>query len=77
MKNLTDEYNGSSGSGGSSLRKPTFNNRKERFSGKCDIRLTKQEDNILNTLANRNNVSRSEIMRKALLDFWKFNSDEE
>lgn len=46
------------------------------YSGKCDIRLTTEENNMLNTLANRNNVPRSEIMRKALHDFFKFNSEE-
>lgn len=50
---------------------------KDKFSGKCDVRLSAEEDNILNILAQRNNVSRSDVVRKALRDFWKFNSDEE
>ena len=58
------------------LRRPSANGKKESFSGKCDVRLTTEENNILDSLANRNNVSRSDVMRKALLDFWKFNSEE-
>lgn len=59
------------------LRRPSLNGKEESFSGKCDIRLTTQEDSMLDSLANRNNVSRSEIMRKALRDFYKFNTDKE
>lgn len=58
------------------IRKPGRPNDAKSYSGKCDIRLSAEEDSILNILANRNNVSRSEIMRKALKDFWKFNSEE-
>lgn len=59
------------------LRKPGRPNDGKSYSGKCDVRLSAREDSILDTLAERNRVSRSEIMRKALLDFWKFNSDED
>ena len=49
-----------------------------RWSGekdyKCDVRLSSEENSMLNNLANRNEVSRSTIMRKALRDFYKFNS---
>ena len=48
----------------------------QSYSGKCDVRLTTEENNMLNMLANRNNVARSEIVRKALHDFFKFNSEE-
>lgn len=41
--------------------------------GKCDVRLTAEEDRMLNTIAERNGVSRSEVVRKALKDFYKFN----
>ena len=41
--------------------------------GKCDVRLTAEEDLMLSQLAERNDVTRSEIMRKALKDFVKFN----
>ena len=58
------------------LRKPGRTNDKVSYSGKCDVRLTQEENNILNNLADRNNVSRSDVMRKALRDFWKFNSEE-
>lgn len=49
---------------------------KGKFYGKCDVRLSKQEDLDLTRLAERNGVTRSEIMRKALRDFVKFNSNE-
>ena len=48
----------------------------QSYSGKCDVRLSSEENNMLNRLAERNNVPRSEIMRKALHDFFKFNSEE-
>jgi hypothetical protein len=59
------------------LRKPDGSLKKGSFSGKCDVRLTAEENNILDSLANRNKVSRSDVMRKALRDFWKFNSEDE
>lgn len=48
---------------------------REVYTGKCDIRLTAAEDAALDRLAERNNVSRSTIMRKALRDFVKFNTE--
>lgn len=51
--------------------------RKQNYSGKCDVRLSAAEDSALSDLASRNNVSRSDIMRRALKDFIKFNSNEE
>ena len=59
------------------IKKPGRPNDNRRYSGKCDVRLSTAENSMLDTLAQRNNVSRSEIMRKALLDFWKFNSSED
>ena len=50
---------------------------KRSYSGKCDVRLSRQEDAALTDLANRNGVTRSDIMRKALKDFIRFNSEEE
>ena len=50
---------------------------KYAYSGKCDVRLSMQEDMQLSELAERNGVTRSDIMRKALRDFWKFNNAEE
>lgn len=54
-----------------------FDRFRERqvFTGKCDTRLTAAEDSALDRLAERNGVSRSTIMRKALQDFIKFNED--
>lgn len=45
------------------------------YHGKCDVRLTKEEDNMLRRLAERNDVTRSDVMRKALRDYWKFNNE--
>ena len=50
---------------------------KKTLRGKCDVRLSAQEDLDLTRLAERNGVSRSEIMRKALKDFLRFNSESE
>lgn len=58
------------------LRKPGRSDKNLRYGGKCDVRLSSEENNILDTLAQRNNVSRSDVMRRALSDFWKFNSGE-
>lgn len=44
--------------------------------GKCDVRLSAQEDLELSRLAEKNGVTRSEIMRKALKDFLAFNNEE-
>lgn len=46
------------------------------FTGKCDVRLTKEKDLELTRLAERNGVSRSDVMRRALDDFIRFNSEE-
>ena len=46
------------------------------YHGKCDVRLTAEEDSMLSQLAERNDVTRSDVMRKALRDFWKFNTGE-
>lgn len=47
------------------------------FSGKCDVRLTKKENEMLNYLAERNEASRSDIMRTALKELYKFNTEED
>ena len=47
------------------------------FSGKCDVRLTKKENEMLNYLAERNEASRSDIMRVALKELYKFNTEED
>lgn len=47
------------------------------FSGKCDVRLTKKENGMLNYLAERNDASRSDIMRTALKELYKFNTEED
>ena len=47
------------------------------FSGKCDVRLTKKENEMLNYLAERNEASRSGIMRTALKELYKFNTEED
>lgn len=47
------------------------------FSGKCDVRLTKKENEMLNYLAERNEASRSDIMRTALKELYNFNTEED
>lgn len=58
--------------------RPMINNGKGSnvFTGKCDVRLTAEEDNALSRLAERNGATRSEIMRKALRDFAKWCEEE-
>lgn len=48
----------------------------ERVS-KCDVRLNNEERRMLEELAERNEVSNSDIMRRALRDLYRFNSREE
>ena len=52
-------------------------NSRDCFSEKCDIRLTSEQNNKLNELASQNSVSRGEIMRKALDDFYRWNKSNE
>ena len=48
----------------------------ERVS-KCDVRLNAEEKRMLEELAARNDVSNSDVMRRALRDLYKFNNGEE
>ena len=52
-----------------------------KFSGtyrdKCDVRLNKEESAMLDHLSELNEVSRSDVMRKALKELYKFNTDME
>ena len=57
--------------------KTRYERRKGSKLAKCDVRLTRDEDMMLEKLAAENEVTRSEIMRKALRDFMKFNGLEE
>lgn len=57
------------------LRKPGRSDKSLRYGGKCDVRLSAEEDSMLTKLANDNGVTRSDVMRRALRDFWKFNSE--
>lgn len=43
---------------------------------KCDVRLTKEEDQMLDYLAERNEQTRSSVMRRALRDMYRFNTKE-
>lgn len=47
------------------------------YDNKVDVRLSAEENRNLNRLAEKNEVSRSEIMRKALKDFVRFNTEED
>lgn len=46
------------------------------YENKCDVRLSAEENDALNKLAEKNEVSRSDVMRRALRDFVMFNSEE-
>lgn len=52
-----------------------------KFSGtyrdKCDVRLNKEESAMLDHLSELNEVSRSAVMRTALKELYKFNTDME
>jgi hypothetical protein len=48
---------------------------KKNFQGKCDVRLTAEEDRMLTNLSKLKGVTRSDIMRKALRDFHLFNTE--
>lgn len=45
------------------------------YSGKCDVRLDKQELSMLNRLSEANGVTRSDVMRRALRDYYRYNTD--
>ena len=45
------------------------------YRDKCDVRLNKEESAMLDHLSELNEVSRSDIMRKALKELYKFNTD--
>ena len=66
--------------GGREVRRGRYegigNKGREVFTGKCDVRLSAAEDSALSRLAKKNGVSRSDVMRRALSDFLKFNSEE-
>lgn len=54
--------------------RPKYSNK---FYGKCDVRLDKKELEMLDHLSELNEVTRSDIMRRALRDYYKFNTDKE
>ena len=47
------------------------------YRDKCDVRLNKEESAMLDHLSELNEVSRSDVMRKALKELYKFNTDKE
>lgn len=44
--------------------------------GKCDVRLDKNEVAMLDHLAETNGVTRSDVMRKALKNYYIYNTEE-
>lgn len=52
------------------------NKGQRMLTGKCDVRLDAREEHMLNYLAERNEDTRSGVMRKALRDYFKFNTEE-
>ena len=59
------------------IRKPGRPRYSNTFTGKCDVRLDKQELAMLDHLSELNEVTRSDIMRRALRDYYRFNTDKE
>lgn len=53
--------------------RPRFSNV---YTGKCDVRLDKQEMEMLDHLSGLNGVTRSDVMRRALRDYYKFNTED-
>ena len=47
------------------------------YRDKCDVRLNKEESAMLDHLSELNEVSRSSVMRTALKELYKFNTDKE
>ena len=47
------------------------------YRDKCDVRLNKEESAMLDHLSELNEVSSSDVMRKALKELYKFNTDVE
>ena len=43
---------------------------------KCDVRLNAEENEMLNELAELHEVSRSDVVRKAIKDYYKYNTEE-
>ena len=54
--------------------RPKYSNK---FYGKCDVRLDKQELVMLEHLSELNEVTKSDIMRRALRDYYMFNTENE
>ena len=46
------------------------------YDTKVDVRITAAENKMLNELSERHGETRSTIMRKALTDFYKFNTED-
>ena len=53
--------------------RPRFSNT---YYGKCDVRLDKQELQMLDHLSSVNEVTRSDVMRRALRDYYMFNTED-
>ena len=47
------------------------------YRDKCDVRLNKEESAMLDHLSELNEVSRSSVMRTALKELYKFNTNKE
>jgi hypothetical protein len=63
--------------GYSGLKRPGRGDDERSYSGKCDVRLSAEEDSILSKLANDNGVTRSDVMRRALKSYARYCLDEE
>lgn len=61
---------------------PSKSNKRDKrighnYSGKVDTRLDKAENAMLDRLAVINGTTRSDVMRRALRDYYRFCTDEE
>lgn len=59
------------------LKRPGRPINNKSFSGKCDVRLTAEENSMLERLSEDNGATRSDIMRRALKNYFKYLTDEE
>ena len=57
------------------MREDNSRKKKGLYYDKCDVRLNKEESGMLEYLSELNAVSRSDVMRRALRDYFKFNTD--
>ena len=53
-----------------------YGSQQKQFYGKCDVRLDKKELMMLEELSKSRGVTKSDIMRRALKDFYRWNTED-